>query len=126
MVCEDIFDFLFEEMDKKLMEQRVNKQFKAHSVKTAIVTSLNTIYIQSIMNDPGDDPKNQMNSTMISGFEPYNYDEECTEPEPAKVDNNGGNRLANRPEAYNCRLRVTQFNRLYKQGERSSEPNSAS
>ena len=67
-----------------------------------------------------------MNSTMISGFEPYNYEEECTEPEPAKVDNQGGNRLAHRPEAYNCRLRVTQFNRLYKQGERTSEKSQSS
>ena len=91
MACEDIFDFLFEKLDERLMEKRVEKEFKLHSIKTALVNVLNTIYIQSITNDPGDDPEQQMNSTMMSGmmsgFVPYNYEEESTEPEPAKVDN---------------------------------------
>ena len=64
-----------------------------------------------------------MNSTMISGFEPYNYEEECTEPEPAKVDNQGGNRQAHKPNAYARRINVEQFNKIYKQGERP-EPRS--
>ena len=85
---------------------------------------MNTIYIQSITNDPGDNPINQMNSSMISGFEPYNYDEECTEPEPAKVDNNGGSRQKLKPEAFKLRLGVDQFYKLYKQGERPPEPKS--
>ena len=123
MACEDIFDYLFEKLEEKLMEKRVDEQFKAHSVKTALIISMNTIYIQSITNDPGDDPRQQMNSTMISGFEPYNYEEECTEPEPAKVDNQGGNRQAHRPDAYARRINVEQFNKIYKQGERP-EPRS--
>ena len=64
-----------------------------------------------------------MNSTMISGFEPYNYDAECIEPEPAKVDNQGGNRHKHKPEAYARRINVERFNEIYKQGERP-EPKS--
>ena len=67
-----------------------------------------------------------MNSTMISGFEPYNYEEECTEPVPAKVDNNGGNRKAQNPNAYNRRLDVEQFNKLYKMGANGPPPEAKS
>ena len=45
MACEDIFDYLFEKLEEKLMEKRVDEQFKAHSVKTALIISMNTIYI---------------------------------------------------------------------------------
>ena len=126
MACEDIFDYLFEKMEERLMEKRVDEQFRSHSVQSALVISMNTIYIQSITNDPGDDPRQQMNSTMISGFEPYNYEEECTEPVAAKVDNNGGNRKAQNPKAFNRRLDVEQFNKLYKMGADGPPPEAKS
>ena len=55
------------------MKKRVDREFKKYSVLNTIQTSMNAINISSITNDKGD-------SAPEYDFEPYDYEEESTEP----------------------------------------------
>ena len=85
LMCEEIFSLLFERLDEEMMKKRVDREFKKYSVLNAIQTTLNALNISNISNDKGDN----FAEYPIYDFEPYNYEEESTEPEPAPLDSHG-------------------------------------
>ena len=85
IMCEEIVDLLFERFDEELMKKRIESEFRAYSIKNAIQTSMNAVNMQTITNDIGDDFSKRPEIELDN----YNYDEESTEPEAAKLCSHG-------------------------------------
>ena len=85
IMCEEIFDLLFERFDEAQMKKRIEGEFKGYSIKNAIQTTMNAVNMQTITNDIGDDFTKRPEIELDN----YDYDEESTEPVAAKLCSHG-------------------------------------
>ena len=72
LMCQEMFVFLFEKFDEKMMAKQVERDYKRYSITNAIQTAMNAINISNMTNDKGDSFKDY----PIYDYEPYNYEEE--------------------------------------------------
>ena len=90
------------------MRKRIEREFKAYSIRNAIRTTMNAVNMQTITNDIGDDFSKRPEVDLDN----YDYDEESTEPAAAKLDSHGvQGRMADPKEPQN-RFTIEQFNLL--------------
>ena len=109
LMCEEMFTLLFERLDEELMKKGIEREFKAYSIRNAIRTTMNAVNMQTITNDIGDDFSKRPEVEL----ENYNYEEESTEPEAAKLDSHGVQGRMADPKDHQNRFTIEQFNLRY-------------
>ncbi len=122
MMCKEIFAMLYEKLDEELMKKRVDREFKGYAIQNAIQISMHALNISNITNDVGDSFKEY----PIYDFGSYDYVEESTEPPPPGLDSHGKSGILGDPKEYNCRFRVSQFNKRFNEGLKRPPPRSPS
>ena len=90
------------------MRKRIEREFKGYSIRNAIRTTMNAVNMQTITNDIGDDFSNRPEVSLDN----YNYEEESTEPEPAKLCSHGVQGRMADPKEHQNRFTIEQFNLL--------------
>ena len=108
IMCEEIFDLLFERFDEAQMKKRIEGEFKGYSIKNAIQTTMNAVNMQTITNDIGDDFSKRPEIELDN----YDYDEESTEPVAAKLCSHGVQSRMADPKDHQNRFTIEQFNLL--------------
>ena len=85
-----MFSQIFERFDQEMLLRRIEREFKHYSVKNTLGMCTYAFNISNISADKGD--------VKSDSFEPYDYDEESTEPKAAARDNLGRDLRLNKPE----------------------------